>query len=149
MLLTFFPCTAGILVTYLHHLIFSPFFCFNTLRPGQNGGYFVDDNFKYIFFNEACCTCILIKISWQLVPMCANDNGRALVELMAWCQTCHHLNQCWPRSLLPYGITGPQWVKIIYRAETIHRHTGISQIQKLRYVSRYALKTIRYDTVQM
>ena len=23
----------------------------------------------------------------------------------------HYLNQCWPRSMSPYGITRPQWVK--------------------------------------
>ena len=29
---------------------------------------------------------------------------------MAWCHqaTSHYLNQCWPRSILPYGITRPQ-----------------------------------------
>ena len=32
---------------------------------------------------------------------------------MAWCRqaTSHYLNQCWPRSLPPYGVTRPQWVK--------------------------------------
>ena len=32
---------------------------------------------------------------------------------MAWCRqaTSHYLNQCWPRSLSPYGIIRPQWVK--------------------------------------
>ena len=36
-----------------------------------------------------------------------------LVQVMAWCHqaTSHYLNQCWPRSLTPYGVTGPQWVK--------------------------------------
>ena len=31
---------------------------------------------------------------------------------MAWCcqATSHCLNQCWPRSMLPYGVTWPQWV---------------------------------------
>ena len=30
---------------------------------------------------------------------------------MAWCPkaTRHQLNQCWPSSMLPYGITRPQW----------------------------------------
>ena len=27
--------------------------------------------------------------------------------------TSHYLNQCWPRSPTPYGVTKPQWVKII------------------------------------
>ena len=31
---------------------------------------------------------------------------------MAWCRqaTNHYLSQCWPRSLLPYDVTRPQWV---------------------------------------
>ena len=30
----------------------------------------------------------------------------------AWCRqaTSHYMNQCWPRSLSPYGITRPQWI---------------------------------------
>ena len=34
---------------------------------------------------------------------------------MAWCHqaTSHYLSQCWPRSMSPYGITRPQWVKIL------------------------------------
>ena len=33
---------------------------------------------------------------------------------MAWCHqaTSHCLSQCWPRSLSPYDIARPQWVKI-------------------------------------
>ena len=36
-----------------------------------------------------------------------------LVQVMAWCRqaTSHYLSQCWPRSLTPYGVTRPQWVK--------------------------------------
>ena len=32
---------------------------------------------------------------------------------MAWCHQApsHYLSQCWPRSLSPYGVTRPQWVK--------------------------------------
>ena len=35
-----------------------------------------------------------------------------LVQVLAWCRqaTSHYLSQCWPRSMLPYGITRPQWV---------------------------------------
>ena len=25
--------------------------------------------------------------------------------------SCHYLSQCWPTSMLPYGVTRPQWVK--------------------------------------
>ena len=39
-----------------------------------------------------------------------------LVQGMTWCHqlTSHYLNQCWPRSLSPYGITRPQWVNQLY-----------------------------------
>ena len=31
---------------------------------------------------------------------------------MAWCHqaTSHHPHQCWPRSMLPCGVSRPQWV---------------------------------------
>ena len=37
-----------------------------------------------------------------------------LVQIMACCHeaTSHYLSQCWPRSLLPYGITRPQWHEV-------------------------------------
>ena len=37
-----------------------------------------------------------------------------LVQVMACCHKAsnHHLKQCWPRSLVPYGINGPQCIKI-------------------------------------
>ena len=43
-----------------------------------------------------------------------------LVQVMAWCRQAisHHLSQCWPRSLSPYGVTRPQWVN--------HNHIIIS-----------------------
>ena len=35
------------------------------------------------------------------------------IRPMVWCHqaTSHYLSQCWPRSMLPYGVTKPQWVK--------------------------------------
>ena len=37
-----------------------------------------------------------------------------LVQVMVWCRQAasHYLSQCWPRSLSPYDVTRPQWVKI-------------------------------------
>ena len=36
---------------------------------------------------------------------------------MAWCPqaTSHYPNQCWPRSMSPYGISRPQWINWNYR----------------------------------
>ena len=41
------------------------------------------------------------------------DDKSILVQVMAWCRqaTSHYLSQCCPRSLSPYGVTRPQWVK--------------------------------------
>ena len=37
-----------------------------------------------------------------------------LVQVMAWCRqaTYNYLNQCWLRPMSPYGVTGPQCIKI-------------------------------------
>ena len=45
----------------------------------------------------------------------------ALVQVMAWCRhaTSNYLRQCWPRYVLPYSVTRPQWV---YNA--VHHHPG-------------------------
>ena len=47
-------------------------------------------------------------MQWRLT-----DDKSTLVQVMAWCHQAisHYLNQCWPRSISPYGITRPQWVK--------------------------------------
>ena len=39
-------------------------------------------------------------------------SAECLVQVMAWCRqaSSHYLNQCWPRSMPPYGVTRPQWV---------------------------------------
>ena len=54
----------------------------NTLKPRQNGRYFADDIFKYIFLNENVW--IPIKISLKFVARDLIDNILALVEIMAW-----------------------------------------------------------------
>ena len=43
------------------------------------------------------------------------EDKSTLVQVMAWCcqATSHYLSQCWLRSLPPYGVTRPQWVKKI------------------------------------
>ena len=54
-----------------------------------------------------------ITLSW----MSQNTFGdkSILVLVMAWCcqATSPYLNQCRPRSSMPYGISGPQWVNLI------------------------------------
>ena len=42
-----------------------------------------------------------------------SDDKSTLVQVMACCHQAasHYLSQCWPRSLMPYGVIRPQWVK--------------------------------------
>ena len=49
------------------------------------------------------------------MPQDLTDNKSTLVQVMAWCRqaTSHYLNQCWPRSPTPYGVTRPRWVSTL------------------------------------
>ena len=48
------------------------------------------------------------------MPQDLTDDKSTLDQVMAWCRqaTSHYLSQCWPSSMLPYGVTRPQWVNI-------------------------------------
>ena len=49
------------------------------------------------------------------MPLDLTDDKSTLVQVMAWCRqaTSQYLNQCWPRSPTPYGVTRPQGVKYL------------------------------------
>ena len=70
---------------------------FNSLAPGRSCC-----DFKNVIFNLA----LLIGI-FRWMPQGLTDDKSTLFQVMAWCcqATCHFLNQCWPRSPTPYGIT--------------------------------------------
>ena len=44
------------------------------------------------------------------------DDKSTLVWVMTLCHqaTSQYLSQCWPRTMSPYSITRPQWVKLLY-----------------------------------
>ena len=52
-----------------------------------------------------------LALRWMSLDL--NEDKSTLVQVMVWCRqaTSHYLSQCWPRSLSPYGVTRPQWVK--------------------------------------
>ena len=87
---------------------------FNSLAPGK-----FEWNFRYVLFNWILridgwwlsCEIALIWMSFVFT-----DDQSTLVHVMAWCRqaTSHYVSQCWPGSLYPYGVTGPQWVKLIH-----------------------------------
>ena len=53
------------------------------------------------------------EIVFRWMPLNTFDDKTTLVQLMVWCNQVpsHYLNQCWPRSMLPYSITRPQLIK--------------------------------------
>ena len=82
----------------------------------------------------------ILRLTWQT---CWRDfvktvtDKSTLFQVMAWCRqaTSHYLNQCWPRSMSPYGVTRPQWVKRVRHSPVWGMgrclYTGCSQIQPL------------------
>ena len=53
------------------------------------------------------------------MPWDLSDDKSTLVQVMASCRQAisHYLSQCWPSSVSPYGVIGPQWVKTYEGAE--------------------------------
>ena len=47
------------------------------------------------------------EIAHRWTSLDLSDDKSTLVQVMAWCRqaTSHYLNQCWPKSLPPYGVT--------------------------------------------
>ena len=69
-------------------------------------------------FSSWCCYWWMdvsqdISLRWTSVYL-TNDQS-TLVQVMAWCRqaTSPYLSTCWLRSVLPYGITRPQWVNVL------------------------------------
>ena len=58
---------------------------------------------------------ISCKIALRWLSQDLTDDKSTLVQVMAWCcqAASHHLTQCLACSVLPYGITRPQWVNTL------------------------------------
>ena len=66
------------------------------------------------------------EIAPRWMPQDLTDDKSTLIQVMAWCRqaTSHYLGQCWPRSMSPYGITRPQWVKHTHCRKCVSSHTA-------------------------
>ena len=86
----------------------------NSLAPGKFEGNFRHVIFKQILVIDGWGISCKIALIWMSLDF--TDDQSTLVQVMAWCRqaTSHYLNQCWPRSLLPYGVTRPQWVNSVH-----------------------------------
>ena len=80
------------------------------LAPGRYGSNFKGTLFKLIIQNSSLSIWSEIVLVWMPQSL-ANDKS-TIVQVMVWCHqaTSHYLNQCWPRSMTPYGVTRRQWV---------------------------------------
>ena len=85
----------------------------NSFVPGRAGCDFRKMKFSTLFFilvsSDLFFDDVFSWMQWRLT-----DDKSTLVQVMAWCHqaTSHYLNQCWTRSMSPYGVTRPQWVKV-------------------------------------
>ena len=84
---------------------------YNLLSPGKFEWNFVFVIFKQILAIDGWGISCEITLIWMSVDF--TDDHSTLAQVMAWCRqaTSHYLSQCWPRSLSPYGVTRPQWMK--------------------------------------
>ena len=101
-------------------------FVFSSLCPGRFEWNFRKIIFKLILVTDGCD--ISSEIALKLTSWDLSDDKSTLVQLMAWCHqaTSHYLNQCWPKSLPPYGVTRPQWVNGIQIAPVFEIATPLT-----------------------
>ena len=79
----------------------------NSLAPGR-----FQFNFRWVIFKLTLVNGgwgISYEIAARWMPLDLTDDKSILVQVMAWCRqtTSHYLNQSWPRSHPPYGVTRP------------------------------------------
>ena len=82
----------------------------NSLVPGKFDCHFRYQIFQIISVINGWGISSELALRWTSLYL--TDDKSTLVQVMAWCRqaTSHYLSQWWPRSLLPYGVTRPQWV---------------------------------------
>ena len=122
----------------------------NSLAPGRFKINLRKIILKLILVTDGCDIPSKIALIWTSLDL--SDDKSTLVQVMAWCHqaTSHYLNQCWPRSLPPYGTTGPQWVDITSLLHCMHL-IYFSPYQHLRtfhqnglYVDIFFISSIHY-----
>ena len=73
------------------------------------------------------------KIAIRWMPQNTFDDKSTLTQVIAWCRqaTSYYLSQCWYRSMLPYGITRPQWVNSLRPSDAIWRQRSGSTLAQV------------------
>ena len=85
---------------------------FNSLASGRPGCHFKTAIFNLVLSIDIFTSSNANPLRWM--PWNLTDDKSTLVQVMAWCRQAagHYLSQCWPSSMSPYGVTGPQCVNI-------------------------------------
>ena len=88
------------------------FILLKSLAPGRPRSHFKTAIFNLVLLIGIFTSSIDNPLRWMQWDL--TDDKSTLDQVMAWCRqaTSHYLNQCWPSSMLPYGVTKPQWVKL-------------------------------------
>ena len=104
------------------------FMAVNSLAPGKFEWTFRCVIFKRILVIDGWGISCEIALIWMSVDFI--DDQLTLVQVMACCRqaTSHYLNQCWPRSLSPYGVTRPEWVNCISCSSLIKIFSFLFQV---------------------
>ena len=112
---------------------------FNSLAPGK-----FEWNFRYLIFqiisvSDGWVISCELALRWMSPDL--TDDKSTLVQVMAWCRqaTSHYLNQFWPRSPTPYGVTWPQWVNHILHGYISRIFLRLSFIFYLSLVPLYRI----------
>ena len=106
--------TAGIHYVTHKRRIISILCEFNSLAPGWFEWNFDKSVLKLILVTAALGIFCETTLRWMSLDL--TDDKSILVQVMAWCHqaTSHYLSQRWPRSLTPYDVTRPQWLKDVF-----------------------------------
>ena len=106
------PLSEPMLVCLLTHICITRPQWVNSLAPGR-----FPRNFRWLI-----CKPVFVIDGWGLscdtalgwMSQDPIDDKSTSVQVMSWCrqETSHYLSQCWPISMLPYGVTRPQWVNV-------------------------------------
>ena len=93
--------------------------------------------FKLTLVTDSSVISCEIPLSWISLSMNLTDDKSTLVQVMVWCHqaTSHYLNQCWPRSMSPYGITRPQWVNVVRKERLRQRKQDQAAASRYRSMS--------------
>ena len=137
------PSIMAVITTKSSELKPSLHIAMHSSTPGQNGGRFADDVFRWIFMNEKFC--ILIKISLKFVPKGSIDNIPALWQWLGANQATSHYLDHWvmiffywriyaslglnklTSTQLPHYMQFPQW-------KYPHHYIGVMWISNLRHL---------------